>query len=277
MNPVTAPAATPLRHVEPVMGTVFSFDVRPSPGQDEQALAAIAEAVEWLHWVDATFSTYRTESQISRLDRGELRVEACDPRVAEVLELCELEYTASGGYFSSVIAGRLDPSGLVKGWSIEHASQLLRSHGCADHAINGGGDVRAVGEPSPGSLWQIGVTHPLQPDALTTVISGSDLAVATSGTAERGSHIRDPFTGQPPVGQASITVVGSDLTRVDCVATAAFAMGPDAQTWLEGLNGFEAYAVTEGGLAWWTSGFPRYGTVPAATSADATGTPAHSG
>ena len=251
-----------VRHVEPVMGTVFSFDLRPRTGQRSSVDEAIRKAVAWLHWVDATFSTYRPDSQISRLGRGELRIEACDPRVAEVLELCEVEHAASGGYFSSIVAGRLDPSGLVKGWSIELASRLLTAHGITDHAVNGGGDVRVAGRPTPDTEWQIGVAHPLQPGALTSVVSGTDFAVATSGTAERGAHVLDPFTGQPPTGLASVTVVGADLTRVDCVATAAFAMGEQAQPWLEQLDGFEAYAVTDTGMAWWTSGYPTYGSVP---------------
>ncbi len=255
-----------VRHVEPVMGTVVSFAVRPRAGHGATVAEALRQAVSWLHWVDATFSTYRADSQISRLARGELRIGACDSRVAEVLELCEFEHTASGGYFSSMVGGRLDPSGLVKGWSIELASRLLSSHGLGDHIVNGGGDVRSSGRPGPDASWQIGVAHPLHPGWLTTVVSGTDLAVATSGTAERGAHVLDPFTGRPPSGLASVTVVGTDLTRVDSVATAAFAMGEKAQPWLERLDGFEAYAVTDSGMAWWTSGYPAFGTVPVESS-----------
>ena len=123
-----------------------------------------------------------------------------------------------------------------------------------------------VGRPDPACAWSIGVAHPLHREALTTVIHGTDVAVATSGTAERGTHVLDPFTGKPPTGLASVTVVGGDMTRVDCVATAAFAMGPGARRWLEQLAGFEAFAVTDTGLAWWTSGYPAYGTIPESTA-----------
>ncbi|GAA3307846.1 hypothetical protein GCM10020295_67970 [Streptomyces cinereospinus] len=50
------------------MGTVFSFDVRG--GDPRTVRAALDEAVAGLHRVDAVFSTYREDSQVSRLGRG---------------------------------------------------------------------------------------------------------------------------------------------------------------------------------------------------------------
>lgn len=53
-----------LRHVEHVMGTVFSFDIRDRPTPELQR--GLAAAISWLHRVDQVFSTYRPDSQISR-------------------------------------------------------------------------------------------------------------------------------------------------------------------------------------------------------------------
>ena len=249
------------------MGTVFSFDIRDAP--TPALTRALDEAVAWLHRVDDVFSTYRPGSQISRLGRGEIGVADCDPEVAEVLELCGTVERASGGWFSRAPGGSLDPSGLVKGWAIERASQLLHRAGARSSSVNGGGDVRLCGEAAPGVPWRIGVAHPRQPGELVTVVSGralgpkQALAVATSGTAERGPHILDPRTGRPAAsGLLSITLVGSCLTYVDAYATAAFAMGPAAHAWVESLPGVEAFAVTADDRAWWTSGFPSYGIVP---------------
>ena len=58
-----------------------------------------------------------------------------------------------------------------------------------------------------------------------------DLAVATSGAYERGAHIVDPRTGEPPAGVLSVTVLGPDLGTADAYATAAFAMGADGPAW----------------------------------------------
>lgn len=93
--------------------------------------------------------------------------------------------------------------------------------------------------------------------------NSTDGAVATSGTAERGAHVIDPFTGQPAEALASVTVVGHDLIRSDAYATAAIAMGDRARRWLQGCAGYEALAVAADGRGWWTSGYSRVGSVPA--------------
>ncbi|MFE7777256.1 FAD:protein FMN transferase [Streptomyces sp. NPDC057445] len=245
-----------LRHVEHVMGTVFSFDIRAdaTPG----IVRALADAVAWLHHVDAVFSTYRPDSQISRLGRGATTLAECDPEVGEVLGLCQDTSRLSGGRFTAHPGGRLDPSAMVKGWAVERASRMLYDAGARHHTVNGGGDIQCRGRPAPGRSWRIGIAHPFHRDDLTTVVVGQDLAVATSGTAERGCHIIDPVTGGPATGLASITLVGRHLTQVDVLATAAFAMGDAAGAWVRSLEGVEAFAVTSGGRLWWTPGFAAY-------------------
>jgi thiamine biosynthesis lipoprotein len=242
-----------LRHVEHVMGTVVSFDVRTA---DASLAAAIADAVRWLHRVDEVFSTYRPDSQIERLARGEIELAACDPDVVAIFALCDEIGRETDGYFSARFAGRLDPTGVVKGWSVERASQILVAAGSAAHSVNGGGDVQTVGEPEPGRPWRVGIAHPLHPGALASVVEVSGSAVATSGSAERGAHVLDPFTGRPAVELLSVTVVGPDLTRTDAYATAAFSMGHRSRDWLERLPAYEGMAISADGTGWATSGFP---------------------
>ena len=90
------------------MGTVVSFDVPawagrdPDGPQDAEASAAagaLGRAVRWLHWVDATFSPYREDSDVSRLGRGSVALAGCAPELAEVLAACADVSTLSGGYF----------------------------------------------------------------------------------------------------------------------------------------------------------------------------------
>ncbi|MEV7234369.1 FAD:protein FMN transferase [Streptomyces sp. NPDC051020] len=235
------------------MGTVFSFDIRDRP--TPAIRRALDDAVRWLHHVDAVFSTYRPDSAISRLGRGESGPGTCPAEVREVLDLCGDVTRVSRGWFSATPGGALDPSGLVKGWAVEAASQLLHESGATNTCVNGGGDLQLRGEARPGVPWRIGIAHPLRRGALATVVSGSDLAVATSGTAERGAHILDPHTGTPALGLVSITVVGQALTLTDAFATAAFAMGGGARGWLESLDGYEALGITPDGREWRTSGF----------------------
>lgn len=246
------------RRVVAVMGTVFTLDVR---GLDP-AGEAVDHVIAWWRWVDDTFSTYRDRSQVSRLADGSLSLDECAPEVRHVLDLCAHASAASQGYFTDHPGGVLDPSGMVKGWSVECAGHMLRAAGSDGYCISAGGDVRCAGVPEPGGTWTVGVADPLDPSGLVATIpapgSGSrDLAVATSGIAERGLHIIDPLTGRRAHELLSITVVGADITVADWVATAAFAMGNRSRTWLESLSGVDALALLPDGGRWCTSAW-RY-------------------
>jgi len=253
--PITAlPSPTPgARRVVHCMGTVFSFDVRTAGvGQ-----AALDEAERWLHRVDEVFSTYREHSEISRLGRGELTAADCSDEVRHVLAECARLEVATHGFFSIRATGRLDPSGYVKGWAIERASDILVAHGSTSHCVNGGGDVQSVGGAAADRPWRIGIADPLRPRTLAAIAVGRDLAVATSGTAERGAHVVNPHTGVAPTALVSLTLAGSRLGRVDAMATAAMAMGADARAFVEGLDGIEAFAIEPDGTTWSTSGWQR--------------------
>ncbi|MGH8860762.1 MAG: FAD:protein FMN transferase [Jatrophihabitantaceae bacterium] len=245
------------------MGTVFSFDIRPTGLDEATTRDAFADAIEVavrrLHWVDSTFSTFQPGSQLSRLARGELALDACAPEMRTVLARCEKLRHETAGYFSADADGRLDPSGYVKGWAIEQASDILAAAGSTNHCINGGGDVQCVGHAAPDQPWRIGIAHPHRPGQLAGVVAGADLAVATSGTAERGQHVIDPHTRGRPATLGSVTVVGPRLADADAYATAAFAMGADARDWLEQLPGYWGFVVTADGSTWSTSGWANPG------------------
>jgi FAD:protein FMN transferase len=240
---VIAAAVARTVHVEHCMGTVFSIDVR-DPGDWADA---VADVVGWLHRVDRVFSTYRPDSDVCRLQRREIRLADADPLVAEVLDLCADVESTTRGYFSARRGGRIDPTGLVKGLAVEAASRRLRAHGSANHAVNGGGDVQLAGEPEPGRVWTVGITDPHRPGRVLATVRGRDLAVATSGTAERGAHILDPFTDRPVTHLASATVTGPALSTVDAYATAAFVLGLDALRWIDGIPGHAALLVDPSG------------------------------
>lgn len=240
------------KHVLHCMGTVFSFDVR-TPGFDATVFARIDDV---LHDLDARFSTYRDDSEISRIDDGRLNEADASTDVQWVLRRCAELEIETDGYFSAHATGRLDPSGYVKGWAIETASHLLAAAGSTSHCVNGGGDAQCAGEAAPGEPWRVGIAHPLRQGELVGVVAGNDLAVATSGSAERGAHVIDPHTGRAPTALASITVVGRRIAEVDAYATAAFAMDDGAREWLETLvaRGYRSFGVQADG-ATWSTGF----------------------
>jgi FAD:protein FMN transferase len=243
------------RQVEQVMGTAISLLIADELPDDR--LARLADDVfDWLREVDARFSTYKPDSEVSRLDRGDLPADRFSADLRRVLDDCADLWRDTDGYFDVYATGRLDPSGYVKGWSVEVASARLAEAGSVNHCLNAGGDVRTRGRPGPGEQWRVGVRHPWEADRLCWVLGGTDLAVATSGTYERGYHVIDPHRGVPATALRAVTVVGPDLGLADAYATAALAMGLPGLDWLAGLRGYESGAVTEDGRSFRSPGLP---------------------
>jgi thiamine biosynthesis lipoprotein len=167
-----------------------------------------------------------------------------------VLSLCEDLRRETGGVFNAWRCrpdGRLDPSGVVKGWAVERAAELLREAGARNFCINAGGDIVACGKPEPGREWRIGIRHPGDASSLAAVVQVTDLAVATSGNYERGDHIIDARTGMPNGDLLSLTVAGPSLTLADAYATVGFAMGQAGVAWLACRPGYSLYAITRQG------------------------------
>jgi thiamine biosynthesis lipoprotein len=241
-------------HTEPVMGTVVSLDIRGLDGPVAQA--ATAQAMAWLHDVDRRFSTYRDDSEICRIDRGELDVGAASDDVRWVLDRCARLRQETRGAFDERAGGRLDPSALVKGWAVDGAADILLCAGLTDFSVTVGGDVLVRGGALPEPLWRVGIQHPQDRDALAASIDVRDVAVATSGAYERGEHIVDPRTAIPPDGVLSVTVVGPELGLADAYSTAAFALGLEGPAWTLGLDGYEAMTILADEQVLWTPGFP---------------------
>jgi thiamine biosynthesis lipoprotein len=230
------------RRTEHVMGMPVTVDVRDG---------GVEGVFEWFRWVDETFSTYRPDSEISRLDRGELR--GAHPLVREVLARCEELRAITGGWFDARAGGALDPSGLVKGWAVDRAGALLEAAGARCFFIDAGGDVLLRG----GEPWRVGIRHPHERDKVAAVIELAEGAVATSAAYERGGHILDPRSGRPAAGAVSVTVVGPDLATADAYATAAFAMGESGPEWMARLNGYAAMTILPGDRVLTTAAFRR--------------------
>jgi thiamine biosynthesis lipoprotein len=210
------------------MGTVISIDVRAHASAALDAALDAAEAV--LRDADEVFSTYREESWIRRLARREVRPRDLPPQVTDVFALCADVEQLTDGWFTARWRGdgTLDPTGVVKGWAAERAGRLLTARGFPDHCVNAAGDVVVAGRPAHDHRWRIGIADPRRSGSLLGAVTAPDagtFAVASSGTAERGRHIRDPRTGAPAGAVLAATVAGPVLALADGLATALVAAG----------------------------------------------------
>lgn len=243
------PCGTGLRRVALIMGmpvTLHLADPLPRP----ELMRLAEEVFDWFRRVDRLFSLYRPDSQIRMLAAGLPVVP--QPEVVEVLERCDRLRESTGGHFDVHAADRADLTAYVTGWAVQTASDLLLARGAPNHFVDAGGGVRVRGEPEPGRPWRIGVRHPWQDDGTCWVLSGRDLAVATSW--DHG--VTDPRA------LASVTVAGPDLGTAEAYATAALAMGLRALDWLPDVPGYRCLITTHGGGVYASPGLTHAETDP---------------
>lgn len=237
--------------VDQVMGLPVSVHVRGPAAASARADAAVQEVYARLHAADRRFSTYREDSELCRWRRGEVPTPSAP--LQEVLELCAEASRRTGGVFSADLPGGFDPSGLVKGWAVEHAAAVLADLADHDTMVVAGGDIllRCVA----GSSWRVGIEDPRDPSRVLRVVELGTGAIATSGRAHRGDHVWDPRTAEPATGLLSATVAGPSLLWADVYATAALVLGEGALDWLRAHPPYAGLLVgTDGQLR---SSLPR--------------------
>lgn len=143
----------------------------------------------------------------------------------------------------------LDLGGIAKGYAVEQAVEIMQEAGIKSAMVQAGGNIYTIGYKADGSAWRVGIRNPKKTDAIIGFINIHDLAIDTSGDYERFitinsvnyGHILDPFTGIPPEGVISCSIITERPILADALATAIFVMGVD-----KGLDMLEELPVTEG-------------------------------
>lgn len=227
---------------------------------DAAAPAGWLDAVfDYFEYVDAKFSTYREASEISRINRNELDPASASEDMKTIFALAEQTRVETNGYFDIRHEDAYDPSGVVKGWAIYQAAELLREKGAANFYIDAGGDVQMAGKNADGQNWRVGIRNPFDPGEIVKALSLTDCGIATSGSYVRGQHIYNPLDADDPLSEiVSMTVIGPDILEADRFATAAFAMGRHGIFFIEGLDGFDGYVIDRDGRATFTTDFNRH-------------------
>jgi len=252
-----------MRETRILMGMPITVDIGGPTG------AALVDTVfDYFGQIDQRFSPYKSDSEISAINRGDLPVRDWSGGMMEVMALAEHTKSQTGGYFDiRKPDGSLDPSGIVKGWAIRNAAEIVQRAGVGDFFIEAGGDIQSRGKNASGLDWSVGIRNPFKADEIIKIVYPRGHGVATSGTYVRGQHIYippgigdyiSPGIGDPVTEIVSLTVIGSDVLEADRFATAAFAMGREGILFLEQAPGLEGYVVDRNGRATPTSGFGAF-------------------
>ncbi len=228
---------------EPVLGTVLQTAYEPaaeSDRYDEVCLATIDA-------LDLVFSRYRDDSELMRFNAGELAHGDLSIELRYVLSQAERFRDLSSGAFDAGAPPRLDLDAIAKGYIVDRAVAAVSAAGAWSVLVNIGGDVVHQG-PLP---VVIGIEDPRTPydnaPPLTRVrLAGR--ALATSGTARRGEHIRDPRTGLPSTETLSVSVIAATGLLADALATVTGVLGLDAAGTILADQDADALVVTAAGV-----------------------------
>lgn len=240
-----------------LMGMPITVEIADSSVDEE----AIDKIFEYFKYVDEKFSTHKETSEITKINNGGFDKEKWSEDMKTVFLLSEQTKKETDGYFDIVANdGKYNPSGLVKGWAILNAAELLRKMGFKNYYVEAGGDIQAEGKNNKGDYWRIGIRNPFKIDEIVKVVSLKDNeGIATSGTYMRGDHIYNPKNRKEKITEiVSLTVIGPNVYEADRFATAAFAMGKKGIEFIEKLSGFEGYMIDRNGVATKTANFEKY-------------------
>jgi thiamine biosynthesis lipoprotein len=198
-------------------------------GGDPRAVAAVLELWE------ETFSLFRPQSELSRVNSSPARVLTVSSLFARALEVSLdmaaeteglVEPTLCGRWPDVVLSGwmlsrppglALDLNGVVKALAVDEAAATLDGPGF----ISVGGDLAVCGP----------VDVALPAGGAIRVVSGG---LATSGTASRGAHLVDTATGRPSEScWQQVTASGATCLSADVAAKAGFLLGERGPEWLD--------------------------------------------
>jgi thiamine biosynthesis lipoprotein len=243
-----------------VWGTILFIDVASTAVPLSDLENGIQEVTDYVKKIDQIFSTFKSESEVSRLRRNELNIQDASPEMQEVWELSLVAKDLTDGSFDPwCVKGGYDPSGYVKGWAADHCISILKRHGAEHIQVNAAGDLSLFGGVEGDDPWSIGIRSPENKFQVLKVFDIFDGAIATSGTYELGAHIKDPHTGLIAIGARSATVIGPDGGLCDALATALVVTGRDGATIFSKpeLQGYKVWVIDRNEDTAWTIGeFP---------------------
>jgi thiamine biosynthesis lipoprotein len=147
---------------------------------------------------------------------------------------------------------RLDFGGIAKGFILDSARRVLRSHGIRAVLLEAGGDV-VLGDPPPGEAgWRV-VVATARGD---TTLLLANVAVGTSGPSAqfveiggvRYSHVVDPRSGRALTRATQATIIHTDGAMSDALSTMVTVLGETAGSAIARALGASAVFVRDAPL-----------------------------
>jgi thiamine biosynthesis lipoprotein len=242
-----------MKKTEIIMGMPITIEI-----VDETSFKLFDKIFNYFRTIDNRFSTYKPDSEISKINDG-LDQSRWSKEMKIIFNLSNETKEITKGYFNIFHNGMFDPSGLVKGWAVNNAVNLLKTHKVKSFYIEAGGDIEVSGTNEDNEPWTVGIRNPFKTNEIIKSVILKDQGMATSGNYIRGQHIYNPHNDRQEINDIkSLSVIAANVYEADRFATAAFAMGKEGISFIESMPGLEGYMVDSDQIATFTSGFEKY-------------------
>ena len=149
---------------------------------------------------------------------------------------------------------RINLAGILQGYGIRRAKQVLGGLGIKGGLLNGSGDLYCWGRQADGSLWRVAIGDPDRPRTVAAWVDVTDVAVVTAGNYEQYftvagqvyGHIINPHTGYPSIGLRSVTIICPDVELADGLDEVVFVKGPTTGlAFINGLKNVDCTLITD--------------------------------
>nr|MBI5455511.1 FAD:protein FMN transferase [Candidatus Levybacteria bacterium] len=216
-----------------------------------------SQVFAYFNYIDNKFSIYKKDSEISKINRKELKEKDLSNDMKTIFSLSQKTKIETNGYFDINTNDFLDPSGIVKGYAILNGAKMLNKK-YKNIYLEIAGDIQVFGKDERDQKWKIGIRNPFNKNEIIKVVNLSNKGIATSGTYERGAHIYNHKNKKKADEIASMTVIADNIYDADRFATAAFAMGEKGIEFIATLKGIEGYMIKKDKTAIFTKGFEAF-------------------
>ena len=102
------------------------------------------EVFNYLISVDERFSPFKKTSEVTLYNEKKIIEKNLSTDLKKILKLCEETKKETDGFFDIIQDGKINPSGLVKGWAIYNASEILAQRGYKNFFVEIAGDIEAA-------------------------------------------------------------------------------------------------------------------------------------